>query len=598
MDKKKRANVFKTIVSSLRLTAQSGGGGYLAFTSVWMLITAFTSLTAVFQKYFVNAAADLLGGVSTAFRTALFWLGIWAGVELLSAVMNIFTQRAQVKLWNQVEYYVQYGIMKKISRIRLSYFDNVETHRILEFVKARMHQRLSGVIDAVFGVLLAGAQFVTVGVIIAGENPWAALMIIAASIPAVYISYRQTEENYWNEQNNSHESRFQAYVGWLLTRRKFLKEMQFYNLFDYIFKRYDESTEILNKTRIKSTKKYMGLNVLGSLINYIAIGIALVLIVLDIYSGKRGIGSFVLIYSSARNLQSAVEKIFSSLLVIGSEGRYIEEYYTVMEYEEEKYEVNPQQNQAEKITITFQNVSFTYPQTDRLVLKNLNLEIKQGEKIAIIGENGSGKSTFIALLTGLYQPTEGQILVNGIDISENLGILRDNLSCTYQNFVHYELTIKENILLGDLGYPHTDEDVACAAKKAGIYEEIMAMPDGFDTPLGNYAKNGRDLSGGQWQKLAMAKNLLKDSAKIMILDEPTAALDPVAESDLYREFGKLTSDKTVLLISHRLGATRLADRILVFHEGAIVEDGSHEELMKKNGLYTSTYHAQSQWYTN
>ena len=126
----------------------------------------------------------------------------------------------------------------------------------------------------------------------------------------------------------------------------------------------------------------------------------------------------------------------------------------------------------------------------------------------------------------------------------------------------------------------------------------MAMPDGFDTPLGNYAKNGRDLSGGQWQKLAMAKNLLKDSAKIMILDEPTAALDPVAESDLYREFGKLTSDKTVLLISHRLGATRLADRILVFHEGAIVEDGSHEELMKKNGLYTSTYHAQSQWYTN
>lgn len=599
MEKRKKANVIKTIFSSLHLVILSGAGKYFFITTIWLVMGAFTSFTAIFQKNFVNAGAEILGGKPAAFYTALLWLGIWGAVELLIALTNILVNRSNNWLWNQVEYYIQNEVSRKAARVKLSYFDNTDTHRILDCVKSNLGMRIAYIINQTFQILFSFVQFLTVGVIIGRENLWIAVIIIGSAIPSVIIQNLQTEASYWNEQNNSHEARFQDYVSWLLTWKKYVKEMQFYNLYDYVNKRFDQSVEALQGVRVKTMKKYSFINVFVSLLNYVSIGVALVLIVLDIYHGRVGIGSFVLVYSSAQNLQNAVKSMFSSMMNIGSEGRYIEDYFTVLGYEEESGDKNQEEKLKTDVTnlnIEFKNVSFVYPQTDRIVLKNINLKIKHGEKITIIGENGSGKSTFIALLTGLYEPVEGQILVNGEDISKNLVALRHNLSCTYQNFVQYQLSIRENILLGDLEHPHDENDVTEAAKKAGIYDEIMEMPDGFDTPLGNYAENGRDLSGGQWQKLAMARNLIKKTASIMILDEPTAALDPVAESKLYQQFQAMTEDRTVLLISHRLGATRLAERVLVFHDGQIVEDGSHEELVKKNGIYTQMYHAQSQWY--
>lgn len=599
MKRRKKADVIKTIFSSLHLVILSGAGKYLLITSIWLFMGAFTSFTAVFQKNFVNAGAKILDGNSSAFRIAILWLAIWGIVELLMTLTNILVNRFNNHLWNQVEYYIQDEISKKASRVKLSYFDNTDTHRILDFVKTNLGMRISYIIGQAFQILFSLVQFLTVGVIIGRENLWIAVIIIGSAIPSVIIQNLQTEESYWDEQYNSHEARFQDYVSWLLIWKKYVREMQFYNLYDYVNKRFDQSVEVLQSVRIKTMKKYSFINVFASLLNYASIGFALVLIVLDIYHGRVGVGSFVLVYSSAQNLQDAVKSMFSSMMNIGSEGRYIEDYFTVQGYEEETDEKEQKEEKTidnTNLDIEFRNVSFVYPETDRVVLKNINLKIRHGEKIAIIGENGSGKSTFIALLTGLYEPVEGQILVNGEDISKNLTTLRHNLSCTYQNFVQYQLSIRENILLGDLQHPHDDDDVKEAAKKAGIYDEIMEMPDGFDTPLGNYAENGRDLSGGQWQKLAMARNLIKTTASIMILDEPTAALDPVAESELYQQFQSMTGDKTVLLISHRLGITKLAQRVLVFQEGQIVEDGSHEELVRKNGVYAQMYHAQSRWY--
>lgn len=596
MEKRKKASVRKTIVDAIRLVVLSGCGKYLLFTSIWLVMGAFTSFTAVFQKNFINAAAEILGGDANSFRVAALWLGIWALVELLMSLTNIAVNRVNSRLWQRVQFFIQNEVAKKAAKVRLSYFDNTETHRILDCVKQNLGDRISFIIGAAFEVIFSVVKFLTVGFIIAGENPWIALIIMGSAIPSVIIQNLQTEESYWDEQFNSHEARFQDYMSWLLTWKKYAKEMQFYNLYDYINKRFDESVKALQGVRIKTVKKYTGFNAIASLLNYVAIGVSLILIVWDIYHGRVGVGSFILVYTSAQNLQHSVKSMFASMLEIGNEGRYIEDYFTMMSYEEELDEKDAVALKAEDINIEFRNVTFAYPQTERIVLKDINLEIKQGEKIAIIGENGSGKSTFIALLTGLYQPVSGQILVNGVDISKNLAVLRKSLSCTYQNFVQYQLTIRENILLGDLEHEHSEEDVMDAAKKAGIYDEVMAMQDGFETPLGNYAENGRDLSGGQWQKIAMARNLIKESARIMILDEPTAALDPVAESDLYRQFQSLTEDRTVLLISHRLGATRLAERVLVFQDGQIVEDGSHEELINRNGIYTEMYHAQSQWY--
>lgn len=604
-EKQKRANVIKTIIASLRLVVLSGGGKYLAFTCIWLIMGAFTSFTAVFQKNFINEAAEILGGSQTAWKIAAMWLAIWGGVELLVALVGIVSAKVQNRMWGCVEFFVQNEIMNKVAKVKLAYFDDVRTHQMLDFVKGHLEQRISNVVNATTYALHAAVQCVTIGLVIGHESILIAVIILCCAMPSVLIRHMQTEETYWDTMNNSHENRFQNYVSWLLYRKKYIKEMQFYNLFDYILNRYDKSVKILQGTQEKTMKKYSAINVLASLINYVAIGVSLILVVTQISKGRLGVGSFVLVYTSAKNLQSAVNQLFLNLLSIGDEGRYINNYFEVMGYEEEEYknEANPENGQevrAQKgtsdVNIEFKHVSFAYPQTERIVLKDINLTIKQGEKIAIIGENGSGKSTFIALLTGLYQPVEGEILINGINIADNLALLRDNLSCTYQNFMHYEMSVADNIALGDLEHEHSRADIEQAARKAGIYDEIMTLPKGFDTHLGTFEEGGRDLSGGQWQKLAMARNLLKKSAKIMILDEPTAALDPVAESSLYKEFQALTEDRTVLLISHRLGATRLADRILVFHEGQIVEDGTHEQLTKKDGYYKQMYHAQAQWY--
>ena len=217
--------------------------------------------------------------------------------------------------------------------------------------------------------------------------------------------------------------------------------------------------------------------------------------------------------------------------------------------------------------------------------------------MAIVGENGSGKSTFVALLCGLYQPQRGRITFAGKELSEVLGLMRRATSFVFQDFGRYQLTVADNIRIGNTYRELTEGEIITAAKRADADGFIQEMEQKYNTFLGSLEQGRTDLSGGQWQKLAFARCITRQEAKVMILDEQTAALDPISEARFYREFRELTGDRTAIMISHRLGATKLADRILVFHEGRIVEEGTHEKLMSKNGLYAQMYEAQAQWYT-
>ncbi|MGE5579914.1 MAG: ABC transporter ATP-binding protein [Bacillota bacterium] len=252
----------------------------------------------------------------------------------------------------------------------------------------------------------------------------------------------------------------------------------------------------------------------------------------------------------------------------------------------------------ESADIRLENVSFTYPNTTRKVLQDLNLTIKQGDKIAVVGENGSGKTTFVNLLCGMYEPDTGSVTVNGLPVTEHLSKVRRTMSVVFQDFGKYETTIRENITISDASRAATDDQLKELAERTGAYEFIRELKHGFDEVIGSFSQEGSNLSGGQWQKTAITRAAFRSGARIMILDEPTAALDPIAEADLYRNFAELTGDRTTILISHRLGITRLVDRILVFDDGRIVEDGTHDELMDRNGLYAKMYRAQAQWYSD
>ena len=595
-DKRKRSPILATVKRAVSLVIKSGNAKNLIVTTIWMILGAVSSFTAIFNEKFLNAAAKILNGEEHALKTALIWLLVWGIVELIISIVGKLNSNVSSEMSEELAYFVEEQSMIKIAKIRLKYFDDREAQKKIRFAKQDMGERVSWVTTETLSMLRLIITFVTSAIILINANWIIAIIVVISVLPSIIIERFRTEKYYELNQWENYEGQMQRYLSWLLIKRKYIKEMRFYQLYDYIQDKYDESVVALNKQQMKLAKTYFYLELLCSFLTYGAIAVSLTIISAQIFNGTAQIGAFVLVYNTVRNMQNALRDGSYCLDTIGDQGRYLEDYETVMSFEEEPQADKASLEETESLEITFDHVSFTYPNTEREVLSDISLTIKQGEKIAIVGENGSGKSTFVALMTGLYEPTKGRILINGKDISENLGLLRAKLSCTMQDFLHHNDTVAENVLIGDLLSEHSKEDVEDALKRAGILEYVNELSYGADTYLGNLYPESTDLSGGQWQKLAMARNLIKSGACMMVMDEPTAALDPLAESKLYEEFSSLTQDKTVVLISHRLGATRLADRVLVFNEGRIEEDGSHEELLNNNKLYTTMYHAQAQWY--
>lgn len=617
-EKRKRAPVLKTILTAVKLVYLSGHIKSLIFISIWILLGAVTSYMAVFNEKFLNGAADLLAGKEHAFGTTVFWLLIWGGTEVLISIADFFSQRTTNRMWQEISFFQEKSIVKKVLKLRLAYFDNTDAQKKISQVKHGFSGKMEYVIREALDSIRCMVTFITALTIVWHTDWRIALIITAATIPTLFLRHYQTEQQYKMNQWSSFEGQMQRYLALVLTKRKYVKEMRFYQLYDYVEGKYDESVLKIYRKNRKLVQKSLCIQFTSAILINGSIAAALALISIAIFRGDAKIGAFMLIYNSVRNMQSALSSAAASADDISSEGRYLEDYETVMNYEEEAVDsvldipAEPAEysgnypdtakntgysgSENEDVEIAFDHVTFSYPGSEREVIKELSVTIKPGEKIAIVGENGSGKSTFVALLTGLYSPTRGRILINGRDLQENLAFLREKISCTMQDFLHYNGTILENVQIGDLKHSHEKAEAEDALSKADLTEYVNSLEKKGDTYLGNLHKDSIDLSGGQWQKLAMARNLYKSQAKIMLLDEPTAALDPLAESRLYKEFAALTQDKTVLLISHRLGVTKIVDRILVFDGGQIVEDGAHEELYQADRLYTKMYNAQMQWY--
>lgn len=599
-EQRKKANVFLTVKRAIRLLIESRNLKIWAFESFYIILGAVTSITAVLNKNFLNSAADVLTGKAGAVSAALFWLALWAAVVILDKVLDLVTDRITHKMWIQMESFVAEKVLDKVGKIQFRYFDDREEQRKICNVKGSFASKVSNVTSSVVSILRDAITLVSVLAVILSENWLIALVILITAVPSIIISQRHTDRKYWMAQGQSFDEQMQRYLGLVITKRKYVKEMRFYQLYHYMEDKYDKSVTAMLKQKLKLAKAYLFASLSSGLLLHIAIALSLILISMDIFNGKAGIGSFMLIYTAAGTLQSALQSIFSRFDNIGDNGRFLEDYETVMHYEEENYAGGAGENgfegKNEPLEIVFKHVSFTYPGSDREILKDINLTIRQGEKIAVVGENGSGKSTFVSLLAGLYTPTKGEIFVNGKKMNDVLGYVRNKISCTTQEFLHLEGTVEENVAIGDFEHTHSEAEIREAIRKADLLEDVEKLGQKEKTYLGNLVEGGIDLSGGQWQKLAMARNLIKTGARLMIMDEPTAALDPMAETRLYQSFQELTEDKAVLLVSHRLGAARLTDRVLVFHEGRIVEDGSHDSLLAKDGLYTKMYNAQSQWY--
>lgn len=499
----------------------------------------------------------------------------------------------------KVRHFIKETIIRVCCKVKYKYLENYdEFSEKISFVETHAGQRVANSIQNIIAWLQNLITFFSIIVLLFSVNGWLVLMLLLTTLPSVYLAYKQKDEDFKNNTKYMKEGNWVIYRFKQICNKHAMKEIRYFKLYDYLKSQWRKTAKEYAAKKSIVVKKYFIYNSISDILrNGVYIFVILIVANIIFNTPSVGLGTFMLVFTLSSELQNVTAKIFIGIAQFINDAQYMESFFSLENLEFEEYD-----NEAvpfENTDICFSNVSFRYPNSQNYALKNINVTIKQGEKVAIVGENGSGKTTFVNLLCAMYEPEKGSVMIGGEKVTDNISKTRRSISALFQNFGRYEASIRQNIIVSDYDRECNDEILLDLTKKIGAYDFIKDKPGQFDEIIGtvkNDKKIGNDLSGGQWQKLAIARALYRDKARIMILDEPTSALDPIAEAELYHAFTELTNNKTVILISHRLGIASLVDRILVFDKGSIVEEGTHDELIKKGGLYSKMYKAQAQWY--
>lgn len=553
-----------------------------------------TAAMALATANFVDTAAAILqgarprGDIYLPLGLLLFTLGvsttIGAVVQLVSSRINLNLQRklkpSMVKIYASLDY---------------KHIESAGSWELISRVSRDPVKSIMDGIDAFTQFLQIIISVASVLLLIVTQIWWAALIILTFSMPMFWLSIRSGKKNYQAGREAEKFNRRTDYLGEVLTGRDNVDER---TLFDYgaeVNRKWQEQYEAGRTLQLKVTAK-MFLIMKGSsmILALISLLVALTLIG-PVVNGQMTAGMFMGIVSAVFGMiQKLGFQMSRSLENISRAGEYMKDLTAFVALSEAKDALT--EPDAEPIafdSLEFRNVRFRYPGGDRLILDGLSFKLEAGRHYAFVGKNGAGKTTITKLVTGLYTEYGGEILINGKELREYpAGTLKALFSVVYQDFAKYYIAMKDNISLGDV---HTKGKEVQAAHLAGLDETIASLKYGIDTPLGKILKDGQDISGGQWQRVAIARSLIS-RAPVKILDEPTSALDPISESRIYSDFEKLMRGKTTVFVSHRLGSTKLADEILVIDEGKIMERGAHDVLMAANGQYAGMFEAQRGWY--
>ncbi len=426
------------------------------------------------------------------------------------------------------------------------------------------------------------------------------LAMLAASAVLILLSMKSGDKAYKAYQEVAVYQRRSDYLGEVLTSRESVNERALFRYTNHVDEEWRKQRGKMNRTSLRVEKQVeMMIDRGGILTNIISIGL-IALLSLGLTSGLT-IGTFIALAKAIFELVTIMSgDVSRSIMTMMNSVAYLKDLTKFANMREtEGTNDLPAETPIPFATLEFRHVTFTYPGAEVPVLKDLSFRMEAGGHYAFVGENGAGKTTIIKLMTGLYDQYEGEILVNGRELSTYTAPeVKAMFSGVYQDFAQYSISVADNIKLGSvrqMDTPEADRKMRQIVEKLDLQEEIESLPKQYDTPLGRLTPDSVDLSGGQWQRVAMARALMSPSP-IQILDEPTAALDPISESRLYEQFGEISKGRTTIFISHRLGSTSLADEIFVLKNGGVFEAGTHQELMKRRGLYAEMYESQRSWY--
>lgn len=549
-------------------------------------------------------AAQIVYGVTKAIEHQppmqhFWWLvGAEIGLALFNGILNRGMDYTDQILADRYTNYVSVQVMDKAAQLDLTtyedpaYYDRLERARVQATDRLAMIQMMGRLFQQVIMTLIWSAVLIY-------RSPVMILPLIAGVLPSFLGETHFAFLGYQKNFDQTPRKRIMDYLRQVGGSKESAKELKLFNLSDYFTSRFRDLSQGIYEENVALANKKMLWGGLLSLISTMGYYGAYVYAIYEAITGQYpNIGAFVLVTQAIQQASSNFQQAFSTASGIADQALFLTDLIAF-------FEIKPTvQNRPNALPaprpirrgFEFKNVSFAYPGTQRMVLKNFNFSIEPGERIALIGENGQGKTTVVKLITRLYDPTEGQILLDGVDLRDySIEELHREMGVIFQDFMRYEMTVRENIGVGRVEIPHTEEEIRAAAEKSLAAEVVKKLAGGYEQMLGRRFVSGVDLSGGEWQRIALARAYLRD-AQLLILDEPTAALDAKSELEVFERFAELTQGKMALLISHRFSTVRMADRIVVLAGGRLVEEGTHQQLMTLGGQYAEMFEMQAASY--
>lgn len=550
----------------------------------------------------INGVVDgiRIHSASPIWLPIILQVGIALFSSLLSTLSNITQQILQEKVSNRV----QFMILEKSNTLDLAYFENPEFYDKMRRAADQSTYQPVTMVSQTFGLCQTAITMFSMIFLLTRLAWWLAIVSLLVPIPAFFSSIRYGWRGYQRMRRQSPERRVMQYFNMLMTTDTYNKEVKLFNLGRFFIERFKQlANKLYEEDRNIVIKRY-STNFLWTGLTVAANSAIYLYVALQAIAGRISLGNLLLYTQSAvqagqsfQNLLSGISGTYENNLYVGTLFEFLEYEPKIMSPPEPK-PVEPSPD-VKGLDVEFRAVSFTYPGKDpatQAALKHVSFTIKAGEAIALVGRNGAGKTTLVKLLTRLYDPDEGEIFIGGRNIKEyDLQDLREQVGVIFQDYVNYYMSARENIGVGRINEIENEELVMGAARKSGANAVIERLPSGYDTMLGRWFKDGTQLSGGEWQKVALARAFMRD-ARILVLDEPTSSLDAQAEYEVFEHFRTLTEGKTAIFISHRFSTVRLADRIFVIEHGGILENGSHEELMALDGRYAELFNLQAEAY--